>query len=80
MKSIVPGSRQIDWTFFHGSSSAPSTAATSGDQTYAADANNTVVSNPPGTTSKSFTISGLSIASGADYYFRWTYTGLSGST
>ncbi|MBS0661071.1 MAG: lamin tail domain-containing protein [Verrucomicrobia bacterium] len=74
------GTRQFDWTFFHGSSSNPTTSASAGDQSYPADANNTTISNPPLTTSKSFTIGGLSIANGATYYLRWTYTGLAGST
>ncbi len=74
------GSRQFDWTFFHGSTSSPTTAAASGDQSYPADADNTVVSNPPLTTSKTVTITGLSIAPGATYYLKWTFTGLGGST
>lgn len=53
------GSRAFDWTFFHGNTSTAATAATAGNQAYAADANNTVISNPPLTLSKSFTISGL---------------------
>ncbi len=75
------GTRQIDWTFFHGSNAAnPNTSVTTGDQSYTADANNTTVSNPPLQVSKSFTISGLSITNGSTYYLRWTYTGLAGST
>ncbi|MEO6671780.1 MAG: lamin tail domain-containing protein [Ferruginibacter sp.] len=74
------GSRQFDWTFFHGTTTTPATSATGGNQTYLADANNTVISNPPLTTSKSFNIAGLSIAAGTDYYFKWTFTGLLGST
>jgi hypothetical protein len=74
------GSRQFDWTFFHGNTVTPSTSNTGGDQSYPADANNTVISNPPLTTTKSFNITGLSIPTGTDYYFKWTYTGLGGST
>ncbi len=74
------GSRAFAWTFFHGSTSTASTAATSGDLSYTADANNTVISNPPLSSSKSFSITGLSIANGATYYLRWTYTGSGGST
>jgi trimeric autotransporter adhesin len=74
------GSRQFDWTFFHGSTSTATISANSGDQSFAADAANTTIYNPPTTTSKSFTISGLSIANGTDYYLRWTLTGLAGST
>jgi hypothetical protein len=74
------GTRAFNWTFFHGSTSTASTANTSGDQAYAADANNTTISNPPASTAKSFTISSLSIANGSTYYLRWTYTGSGGST
>jgi hypothetical protein len=74
------GMRDFNWTFFHGSTSTVTTAATSGDQAYLADANNTVVSNPPASTAKSFSITGLSISNGSTYYLRWTYTGNGGST
>ena len=74
------GTRQFDWTFFHGSTSTASIAAIAGDQSYAAEANNTTVFNPPTTTSKSVTLTGLSIAPGATYYIRWTFTGVGGST
>ncbi len=73
------GTRAFDWTFFHGSTSAATTAATEGNQSYAADAANAVV-NPPTTTNKSFSITGLSIPHGSTYYLRWTYTGVGGST
>jgi hypothetical protein len=74
------GSRAFDWTFFHGNTSTATIAATSGDQSYAADANNTVISNPPLSVSKSVSLTGLSIANGSTYYLRWTYTGNGGST
>lgn len=74
------GSRAFDWNFFHGSATSPTTALASGNQAYAADANNTVVNNPPTTISKSFTITGLSIANGASYTLRWTLTGNGGSS
>ncbi|MFZ4766630.1 MAG: beta strand repeat-containing protein, partial [Roseimicrobium sp.] len=74
------GSRAIAWTFFHGSTSTADTAATGGNQSYSADADNTVVSNPPASTSKSVTLTGLSIANGSTYYLRWTYTGSGGSS
>ncbi|WP_298118233.1 choice-of-anchor D domain-containing protein [Flavobacterium sp.] len=74
------GTRAFNWTFFHGSTAtAVNTAATSGDQAYAADGANAVV-NPPTTISKSFTISGLSIPPSGLYYLCWTYTGLLGAT
>jgi hypothetical protein len=74
------GTRQFDWTFFHGSASNPTTAATAGDQNYPADLNNTTVFNPPTTTSKTVTLTGLSIANGASYYLKWTYTPQGGSS
>jgi hypothetical protein len=73
------GTRAFDWTFFHGSTSAATTAATSGNQSYAADAANAAV-NPPTSINKSFSITGLSIPHGSTYYLRWTYTGVGGST
>lgn len=74
------GGRAFDWTFFHGNTTAAATAFANGNQSYAADAGNTVVYNPPGSLSKSITISGLNIANGSIYYLRWTYTGNGGST
>lgn len=74
------GSRAWDWTFFHGSGTDATTAVPAGNQSYSADANNTVISNPPTTISKSFTLAGLSIADGTSYTLRWTYTGSGGST
>ena len=74
------GTRAFNWTFFHGSTSSSTTAATGGDQSYAADANNTTVSDPPTQTAKSVSLTGLSIANGATYYIRWTLTGVGGSS
>ncbi len=74
------GVRAWDWTFFHGNTSTAATANTSGNQSYAADANNTTVSNPPASIGKSFSITGLNIANGTTYYLRWTLTGSGGST
>lgn len=74
------GSRQWDWTFFHGATSTASTADVDGNQTYAADANNNVVSNPPTSINKIFSISSISIPDGTDYYLRWKLTGSGGST
>ncbi len=73
------GTRVFDWTFFHGNSSTATTAEILGNQNYVADAANAVV-NPPTTINKSISLTGLAIANGSDYYLRWTYTGLAGST
>jgi hypothetical protein len=69
-----------NWTFFHGNDpAAVNTSATAGDQSYPLDGNNTTVYDPPATTSKTaITLSGLSIAPGANYYLRWTLTSADG--
>lgn len=74
------GTRAFDWTFFHGSTTSPATAEVTGNQSYASDANNTTIPNPPTSISKSVTLTGLNISNGSDYYLRWTYTGNGGST
>lgn len=75
------GSNPYAWSFFHGSNGAAVTTSNlNGDLTYTADASNSIIFNPPGSTVKSFTISGLSIANGATYYLRWAYSGSSGNT
>ncbi len=74
------GSRAFDMNFFHGSDGSSWTANSSGDQSYSADADNTTVYNPPTTISKSFTITGVNIANGNNYYLMWSYTGNGGST
>ncbi|MFM8497827.1 MAG: YDG domain-containing protein, partial [Planctomycetia bacterium] len=74
------GSRAFDWTFFHGSGSTATTAEAGGNHSYAADANNLTISNPPGSTAKTVTLSGLNIPAGTTYYVRWTYTGVGGSS
>ena len=75
------GSRAFDLTFQ--TSTDGSTfggAIASGGNSYAADAGNTTIFNPPTTTSKSVTINGVNIANGASYYVRWMYAPNSGST
>ncbi|GAA4081445.1 hypothetical protein GCM10022389_29390 [Flavobacterium cheonanense] len=74
------GSRAFDWTFFHGNNVSPTIAATGGNQSYSADANNTTVFNPPTAISKTVILNNLSIESGQRYYFLWTFTGNGGST
>ncbi|MFL5745261.1 MAG: cadherin-like beta sandwich domain-containing protein, partial [Niastella sp.] len=72
--------REFDWTFFHGSNSSPAISAAAGDQAYPADNTTTnAVVNPPTTITKTVTLTGLSIAPGANYYLRWTLTGVGGS-
>ena len=76
------GSRQFDWTFFHGATAtAVNTAATAGDLSSPADAVNTTVYNPPTATAKTVTLTGLTIAPSGLYYLCWKFTGLAaGST
>ncbi|MEY4135194.1 MAG: hypothetical protein RL386_1544, partial [Bacteroidota bacterium] len=74
------GSRAFGWTFFSGTDGSTWTARTAGDQTYSADANNTVISNPPISANKSLNITGLNIGPNEKYYLRWTLTGDGGSS
>ncbi len=74
------GTRAWDMTFFHGNTETNiNTAATAGNQSYAADGANAVV-NPPTTISKTVSLTGLSIPNGTTYYFRWRFAGNGGST
>ena len=74
------GTRAFDWTFFHGNTTIAGTAAVAGNQSYAADGGANAVVNPPTTITKTINLTGLSIANGSDYYIRWTYTGVAGSS
>lgn len=69
------GSNAFTWKFYHGSTALADAALTEGDQAYAGDAaGNSTIFNPPSSTSKSVTITGLNIPSGGVYYLRWSYT------
>jgi hypothetical protein len=74
------GSRAFTMLFFHSSNGSTWTAASSGDQAYAADANNTTIYSSPLTTSKSVSLTGLNISANSNYYLRWDYVGSGGST
>jgi hypothetical protein len=75
------GSRQWDWTTGFSTNGGTSyTATATGAQTYAADANNTTVSNPPTQIAKTVTITGLTLANGSSLDLEWILTGLGGST
>ena len=65
------GSRQWDWTFTHGTASTSGTPAAAGNQSYPADANNTVTYPTPPSVAKSVTLTGLNIPNGGSYYFMW---------
>ena len=75
------GSRQWFWSLFYGTTAgAQITSIPAGSQTYDADANNLVISNPPTSTNKFSTITGLSIANGTTVYLRWQLVGNGGTT
>ena len=74
------GTRQWDWSFAYSTDGSTWTTNASGAQTYAADANNTTVFNPPTSTNKSFNIAGLSLLNNAVGYLKWTLTGSGGSS
>ena len=75
------GTRQWDWTTgFSTNGGTTYTATATGAQTYAADANNSTVSNPPTQIAKTVTITGLTLANGSSFDLEWILTGLLGST
>jgi autotransporter-associated beta strand protein len=69
------GTRAFGFTF-----TAGGTGVATGDQAYAADASNTVVSFPPTSISKSAIATGTNIANNGTYALNWTLTGVGGST
>ncbi len=74
------GTRAFTINFFSGTNGSTWSAQTDGDQAYPADGSNTVISNPPLTTSKTVSITGISVANGENYYLSWGYTGTGGNT
>ena len=74
------GTRAFNINFFSSPDGITWTAQTAGDHAFAADANNTTYTNPPNATPKTVTITGLSLAQGANIYLRWSYTGVGGSS
>ncbi|GGG51973.1 hypothetical protein GCM10011378_30290 [Hymenobacter glacieicola] len=72
------GTNPFEWQFYtspDGVTWAPQTSLT---VVYGPDGANAVV-NPPASTSRSIVLSGLSLASGATTYLRWSYVGTMGS-
>ena len=65
--------------FYYSLDGSTWTAVASGNQTFPADANNSAV-NPATTTSKTFSLTGLSITNGSNFYLRWSYLVTSGAT
>jgi hypothetical protein len=74
------GTRAFTMSFFHSSNGNTWTSASSGNHSYAADANNTTIYSNPLITSKSVLLTGLSISANTKYYLRWDYVGSGGST
>jgi fibronectin-binding autotransporter adhesin len=70
------GTNAFSWEFSHGSSVfSTMTVNSNGSQSYTADANNTTISNPPSSITKSVSLTGLNIPAGGIYYVRWRYSG-----
>jgi hypothetical protein len=70
------GTNAADIQFFSSTDGATwGSSIAAGNQTYAADANNTTVFNPPSVISKSVSITGLAIPPGGNFFLRWQYTG-----
>jgi hypothetical protein len=75
------GSRAFDVTFFYSLDGSTWTAVSAGNKSFAADANNTTVPNPPtSTTISPFAISGITVANNSSIYLRWSYAGSGGSS
>lgn len=73
------GQRAFTIAFYTSTDGTNWNEVTAASQTYALSGNNNPV-NPATTISKSFTVTGLSIANGSDLYLRWSYTGNGGSS
>jgi hypothetical protein len=70
------GKQEFDINFYDGQDGTTWTSQPTGNQNYPADTNNEVANS---FITKTVTITGLSIASGGNYYLRWEYAGLIGS-
>jgi len=66
------GSRTQGWEFYSSSDGVNWVANTAGWQTYSGTST-AIVYNPPESTNKSVTLSGLNIQDGENYYLRWSY-------
>ncbi len=67
------GILSYEWNLYGSTNGTTWTALTTGDQVYAADGENITVWNPPLSSAKSVSITGLNITGAASYYLRWTY-------
>lgn len=67
-------------TFFYSLDGNNWIPVSAGDQSYAADGTNSVVSNPPtGISKTNISITGLNVANNANIYLRWNYSGGTGT-
>lgn len=75
------GTNAAGWSinFFYSLDGTNWTAVSSGNQSFAADANNSAV-NPAGSYPKTFTITGLTITNSSNFYLRWAYFVTTGTT
>ncbi|TGE20910.1 T9SS type A sorting domain-containing protein [Hymenobacter metallicola] len=74
------GTRAFEWQFFTSPDGSIWTQVTTLTQSYPADGATGAPVNPPTTSSKTTTLTGLNLASGATTYLRWAYVGAGGST
>ncbi|NBU47110.1 MAG: hypothetical protein EBS34_06645, partial [Flavobacteriales bacterium] len=74
------GTRAFNLNFFQSLDGVSWTPVIAGDESFAADANNTTVFNPPTSISKNVNITGLNVQNGNFIYLKWTYTGVGGSS
>ncbi|MBM3451599.1 MAG: InlB B-repeat-containing protein, partial [Bacteroidetes bacterium] len=74
------GTRAFNLNFFQSLDGVSWTPVISGDESFAADAGNTTIFNPPTSISKNVNITGLNVQNGNFIYLKWTYTGVGGSS
>ena len=72
------GTHDYEINFYGSTSPASSWGTALSTTSFPADADNTTVHAPPDSTSKSVSITGLSIPFGSFYYLRWAYKDVSG--
>lgn len=72
------GSRAMDVDFYFSTTGSAWTAKKT--SSFAADAGNATVFDPPQSTTESVVISGISVANNASFYLRWDFEGVGGST
>ena len=66
------GTRTQGWEFYTSTNGVDWSSVIAGNETYSGT-NTAIVFNPPESTNKSVTLSGLNIQDGESYYLRWSY-------